>query len=228
MANINLAELFPYEERKAVLRKANIIFKKDMDMVLKVWQRFADPLRGTLVKAYNKYIMISHTEPDVIHVSDIVRLLIYNEANDAIVTDEKKIRILARGILYHYLFRRRFGGRVKAVFEFPITWYVDPFTVVGNVDVILPDGDEYYIVELKSSNTETTINFGVVQVKIYWLILKEVYNLNVAGAFVSTPKQDIEVDNPITKRELKKLVKIYAKLTGKISEANTTLQSSPF
>lgn len=218
MGDIELSRLFPYEERRELLRKSNILFKKDMDFILRFWRKYADPLRGTLLKAFDKYILVSHVEPNVIHVSDIVRTLIYNTVNDVVVTDEKRIRLLARGILYHYLFRKRFGGRVKAVFEYPVSWYIEPFTVIGNVDVIIPVDEGHYIVELKSTDTDTTINFGVIQVKIYWCMLENFYNLSILGAYVSTPKRDIKVDKPITKRELKRLVKMYAKLTGRLEE----------
>ena len=223
-SGLNLEELFPLEERKIIWKKSNIMFKTDMDTVLKFWRRFADPLRGTLLKAYNKYILISHVEPYIIHVSDIVRYLIYGEVAEAVVTDEKKIRILARGILYHYLFMRRFGGRVKAVYEFPITWCIDPFTIVGNVDILIPSDSGVYLIELKSSSTENTVNFGVLQTKIYWCILEKLMGISVIRGYVLTPKLTVEVDKPITKRELKKLIKIYAKAIGKLEELTTNEQ----
>lgn len=217
---LDLSSLFPYSEREDILRKANVAFVVGMDELLKLWKMFADPLRSSLLKAYNRFVLLSHVAPDIVHVSDIVKMLVYGETSEATIIDEEKLRILARGALYHYLFRKKFGERIKAVFEFPVSWYVEPFTVVGNVDIIIPGEEEYYVVELKSTNTESTINFGVLQVKIYWCLLKNYYNLNIAKAYVSTPKTDIEVDKPITKRELKRLVKIYAKYSRRIDDFN--------
>lgn len=209
MVSIELTTLFPYEERIDIWKKSNVLLKKDIDFVLKFWHLHADSLRGTLVKAHNKFLLVSHTDRNIVHVSDIVKLIIYNEMNGVVVLDERKLRILARGVLYHELFRRRFGDRVKAVFEFPVSLNVGSYVLVGNIDMIIDSEDGYYIVELKSSNTETTINFGVIQVKIYWCMLEHFFNLNIAGAYVSTPKQDVKVSEPLTKRELKALVKMY-------------------
>jgi len=202
------------------------MFKKDIDFVLKFWKRHADPLRGTIIKAYNKFLLVSHTEPNVIHVSDIVKMIIYNENNIVSVLDEKRVRILARGILYHELFRMRFGDRIKAVFEFPISWHIGPYILVGNIDMIIPTDDGYYIVELKSSNTETTINFGIIQVKMYWCMLKHFYNMNVIAAYVSTYKQDIEVIEPISKRELKSLVRMFIQKTRGASNPRSSVAYS--
>ena len=217
IAGIDLASIIPYEERLSVWKKSNIMFKLDVDSVLVFWRRFADPLRGTIIKAYNKYLLISYEDPRVIHVSDIVRMLIYGESNNVSVLDEHRVRILARGILYHYLFRKRFGDRVKAVFEFPIVCNVGSVIVVGTIDMLVTANDGYYIVELKSTNTETTINFGVIQVKAYWSILENFHNIKVTGAYVSTPRTDIFVDRPISKRELRRLVALYAKATNRAS-----------
>jgi len=206
----NLATLFPYEERQAILRKANIMFKKDMDFVLKYWKRHSNPLRGSIIRAYNKYVLVSHTDPRIVHVSDIAKMLFYDDVSRVSIVDEITVRVLARGIFYHELFRKRFGDRVKATFEYPMAWYVKPLILVGNVDMIIDSGDGFYVVELKSTSTENTINYGIVQVKIYWGMLEHFYNVNVQGAFVSTPKQDIEVTEPVTKRELRRLVEAYA------------------
>lgn len=215
---LDLNALFPVDERVKLWKKANIMFKADMETVLRFWRRHADPLRGTLLKAYNKYLLVSHTEPHIVHVSDIVRYLIYGEVAEAVVSDEKKIRILARGILYHYLFMRRFGSKVKAVFEFPISWGVGPFTLVGNVDMLISWDDGLHLVELKSSSTENTMNFGVLQAKIYWCILANFVQVPVVKAYVLTPKYSVPINKPVTKRELRKLVAIYAKACGKEAE----------
>jgi len=223
---LDLPKLFPYEERLEIWKKSNIMFKKDIDFVLKFWRRHSDPLRGTIIKAYNKFLLVSHTEPNIVHVSDVVKMIIYNEASTVSILDEKKVRILARGILYHELFRRKFGDRIKAVFEFPISWRVGSYILVGNIDVVIPGNDGIYIVELKSSNTETTVNFGVIQVKMYWCMLKHFYNMNVVAAYVSTPKQDIEVTEPMSKRVLKNLVKMYALRMNSTSNLRTSCEPS--
>jgi len=225
---LDLQTLFPYNERLQIWKKSNIMFKKDIDSVLKFWRRHADPLRGTIIKAYNKFLLVSHTEPNVVHVSDIVKMIIYNDSNIVSVLDEKKVRILARGILYHELFRMRFGDRIKAVFEFPISWHIGSYILVGNVDMIIPTDDGYYIVELKSSNTETTINFGIIQVKMYWCVLKHFYNMNIIAAYVSTYKQDIEVVEPMTKRELRSLVKMYVWRMNRASSSRSSAPCSSF
>lgn len=212
---LDLAALIPYHERMVVWKKSNVMFKVDANRVLAFWKRHADPLRGTIVKAYNKYVLISYEDPSIVHVSDIVKMLIYGEANTATVMDEHRMRVFARGLLYHYLFRKRFSDKLTAVFEFPITCYIDPFIVVGNIDALVLSDDGYYVIELKSSSTETTVNFGVIQVKIYWFILENFYDLNVVGAYVSTPKSDVYVDKPMSRREVKRLVALYAKASGR-------------
>ena len=205
-----------YDERRQVLQKANILLKRDIDFVVSFWRRFADPLRGTVVPVGDSVMLISHVESDIVHVSDIVRAIIYGEVSDVLIVDEKRFRLMARGILYQYLFRLRFGSRIKAVFELPIAWPINDVLVLGTVDMLVPIDDSFFIVELKSSSSPKTVSFGVLQVKMYWCLLSHFYNLRVAGAAVSTPKRDIVVSEPLRPRELRRLVKMYLAIRNRL------------
>lgn len=213
---LDIHKLFPIDERMAIWKKSNIMFKANIDRVIRFWNRLSDYTRGTIIKTYNKYIYLPHNNPCIIHVSDIVRYFIYGETLSAVI-DEHRLRILARGLLYHHLFRKKFADRVKAAFELPIACTIYPYTVVGTVDVFIPSdsGRGVYILEVKSSSTETTLNFGVLQVKAYWCMLEKLIDVKVVKAYVVTPKTHLEVSRPVTRRELKRMVELYASALGR-------------
>lgn len=200
--------LFPVEERMKVWRKSNKMFKVDADTVVRFWRYNADPLRGTLIKTNDVFLLVNRPSGQV-HVSDVVKGVIYGEVSPIMVLDEHKLKVLARGILFHKLFRARFSPRVRAVFELPVACSVADAVVVGTLDVLVypEEGNGAWLIELKSSSTKTTINFGVLQVKMYWCILKNFTDVEVSSAYVLTPKYTVEVDRPITKKELSIIVK---------------------
>ncbi|MEM1694615.1 MAG: hypothetical protein QXH21_08035 [Ignisphaera sp.] len=200
---------FPIEERIEILRKANKIFKVDPDTLVQFWRREADPTRGFLIKINNYFVLVNHDE--LIHVSDIVRDVIYNERRSILILDEHKMRILARGILYHKLFRKRFSSRIRGVFEFPILCQLGDIFLVGTIDLLLYTDDGTYLIELKSSSTETTLNFATLQVKMYWSILEYFTDVIVTSAYVVTPKQTLKVDRPLSRWELKRFVEAWRK-----------------
>ncbi|MEM1561286.1 MAG: hypothetical protein QXN35_07005 [Ignisphaera sp.] len=198
---------FPINERLEILRKSNIMFKVDADTLLKFWRREADPTRGFLIKLNNYFVLVNHDNS--IHISDIVRDVIYNERRSILVLDKHKVRILSRGILYHKLFRKRFASRINAVFEIPIACSIDDVNLVGTIDLLLFLDDEVHLIELKSTSTETSVNFGVLQVKMYWSLLEYFTDVIVSSAYVVTPKHTIKVDRPLSRRELIRFIKTW-------------------
>lgn len=204
----NIDAVFPVEERIRLWRKSNKMFKVDIETVLRFWRRNADPLRGTLIKTNNVFLIINIPGSHV-HVSDIVRGVVYGEVESVMKLTEHRLRLLARGILFHKLFRRRFSPRVRAVFEVPIACSVGDVILVGNVDALVYSEDGLWLVELKSSSTEPTLNFGSLQAKMYWSMFEYFTDVRVTAAYVVTPKLSVEIDRPLSKRELKWLVNMY-------------------
>lgn len=201
--------LFPVDERVEILRKANKMFKVDTDTLVRFWRREADPTRGFLVKTNNYFVLVNHDE--MVHVSDIVRDVIYNERRSILVLDEHKARVLARGILYHKLFKRRFASRVRGVFEIPIVCSVGDMRLVGTIDLLLFLEDGVHLIELKSSSTETTLNFGALQVKMYWSMLEYFTDVVVTSAYVIAPSRTLKVDRPLSRKELTRFVEAWRK-----------------
>ena len=204
-------KLVPVEERQELAEKARVAFIMELNDLLRVWRRFSDHLRGTLVNAYNRFILLNHNRPDIIHVSDIVRHVIYGESSEFTILDEERLRVMVRGLLYHHYFRKRIALKAPVCAEFPVAGSIGPYIVVGTVDLLVPMDEGYILVEVKSSASEETKGYGILQTKIYWLLLETFSQLKILEAYVSTPKEDVPVDGPLRPRELKRLVASYIK-----------------
>lgn len=204
--------VFTLPERQELLRKAGVMFKVDIDRVLGFMARFTDPTRGTIIRTNNKYIYVSVSNSNVVHVTDIVRYIIYNEKEPARIIEEKNVRLLARGLLYHVLFKKRFASRVNAAYEIPVSCLVDDIVLLGTLDVIVyADNGDICLIEVKSSSTETTINYGIVQTRIYWGMLKHYTDVDLTNSFVVTPHETVLIEKPLPKQDLFKLLRAWSR-----------------
>lgn len=196
-----ISSIFPQEERMRLWRKSNKMLKVSVSEVIRFWRRYADPLRGTIVATNSAFFLVNHRRSGVVHVSDIVKTVIYGEREVVMPLTEHKLRLLARGILYHVLFKRAFAPRVTGLFELPIAHPIDDVVLVGTLDALV-FLDKPVLIEVKSSTTDATINFGILQLKMYWCMLKQFSDIDVSEAYVVTPKAVVPVDAPMSRREL--------------------------
>lgn len=209
--------LFPVNERIKIWRKANKMFKVDVDTVINFWRRNADPLRGTIIRTNNHFILVNYTRPDQFHISDVIRYVVYGERTSMTVLTEHRLRLMARGILYHKLFKRRFAPQMRAVFEIPITCVINGVVLIGTVDVIVFLDDKTYLIEVKSSTTDATLNFGTLQAKLYWTILERFTDVKISSSYVVTPKHVLRVDKPLTKGEFRRLIQTWMNEVGHLN-----------
>lgn len=210
-----IEEIFPASERKEIAYKSNVMFVVNNERVSKYFYTTTDTLRATVFPLKAGFVSFRHIEEGLIHVSDLVRTVIYGEPTLVEYFDLERIRIFARGLLFHTIFRKRLGARLRATFEYPITYQVvvdgHPYILVGSIDAIaFTDDNKCFVIEVKSGSSDKTVEYGMLQTAIYWLMLEHQHT-SVAGGLVVTPDLVVEVMRPISKRELTVLTKTYVR-----------------
>jgi len=223
---LDLEALAPQPERLEIRRRASAAFKAPREELPRIWRRYSEPLRSTLVELPGGYLVVEYREEGVVHVSDIVRYAIYGELPGPRVLGEGELRVMVRGLLYHSLYRRLVLSRATAYTEYVAALPVAGAVVVGSVDAVVFDGGRAYIVEAKSSDSPRTLDYGVLQAKVYWRVLADL-GFEVAGAYVQTPTRTVDVGAPLRRRELRSLVlSLLPQLVAR--EANTNTGLAPY
>jgi hypothetical protein len=205
---LDIAEdVFPKRLRLKAGKLSRRVFKMPLSKVLYLWRTLSDPLRGSIVSAGSEFIVIRHLPDysDLVHVTDVVRFMLHGDINGYPVLSEKQVRLMVKGLYYHKLLSRYTDPSKKVVFELPLVIDLGEVVAVGNIDSIIIHDSKYIVVEHKSSNTMSTIRYGLLQVRLYWSILDELLPGKVVGAVVMTPTQTFEVDRPFSRREMRSL-----------------------